>query len=74
MENNRLVIEQQDLITASELCRRLRMSRATLGRLVRAKQIGFYRVGGRLMFDQRILQEFKAASFHPPAESECEAA
>lgn len=68
MENNRLSVEQQDLIPASEFCRRLRLSRATLGRLIRAKQIGFYRVGGRLMFDERILNEFKTATFNPPTE------
>jgi excisionase family DNA binding protein len=74
MENNRISVEQQDLIPAAELCRRLRMSRATLGRLVRAKRIGFYRVGGRLMFDERVLSEFKASAFHPPVEIPREAA
>lgn len=74
MNNNRISVEQQDLIPAAELCSRLRMSRATLGRLVRAKRIGFYRVGGRLMFDERVLSEFKAASFHPPVQHPSEAA
>lgn len=74
MENKRILVEQLDLISAAELCSRLRMSRTTLGRLVRAKRIGFYRVGGRLMFDERVLSEFKAAAFHPPVDSPREAA
>jgi excisionase family DNA binding protein len=74
MNNHKDSVKQQDLIPASEFCRRLQMSRATLGRLVRAKVIGFYRVGGRLMFDEKILNEFKAASFHPPVVSQQEAA
>ena len=73
MENNRISVEKQDLIPAAEFCRRLRMSRATLGRLVRSKRIGFFRVGGRLMFDEQILNEFKEATFHPPTENQREA-
>jgi excisionase family DNA binding protein len=74
MGNDRTPAEQQSLIPAKELCERLQISRRTLGRLVRAKIIGFYRVGGRLMFDEKILDEFKAASFHPPVVHQQEAA
>ena len=74
MGNDRTPAEQQNLIPAKELCERLQISRRTLGRLVRAKVIGFYRVGGRLMFDEKILGEFKAASFHPPVINHQEAA
>ena len=74
MRNDRTPAEQQSLIHAKELCERLQISRRTLGRLVRAKIIGFYRVGGRLMFDEKILDEFKAASFHPPVLNQQKAA
>lgn len=74
MGNDRTPAEQQNLIPAKEFCERLQISRRTLGRLVRAKVIGFYRVGGRLMFDERVLNEFKAAAFHPPVGSSREAA
>lgn len=74
MRNDGMPVEQQNLIPAKELCERLQISRRTLGRLVRAKVIGFYRVGGRLMFDEKILGEFKAASFHPPVVGQQEAA
>jgi excisionase family DNA binding protein len=67
MGNDKTPAEQQNLIPAMEFCERLQISRRTLGRLVRAKVMGFYRVGGRLMFDEKILAEFKEASFHPPA-------
>jgi excisionase family DNA binding protein len=74
MGNDRTQAEQKNLIPAKEFCERLQISRRTLGRLVRAKVIGFYRVGGRLMFDERVLNDFKAATFHPPVESPREAA
>jgi excisionase family DNA binding protein len=74
MRSDGIPAEQKNLIPAKEFCERLQISRRTLGRLVRAKIIGFYRVGGRLMFDERILDEFKAASFHPPVLNQQEAA
>lgn len=74
MGNDRTPAGQQNLIPAKEFCERLQISRRTLGRLVRAKVIGFYRVGGRLMFDERVLNEFKAATFYSPVESPREAA
>jgi excisionase family DNA binding protein len=74
MGNDRTPAAQQNLIPAKEFCERLQISRRTLGRLVRAKVIGFYRVGGQLMFDEKILDEFKAASFHPPVVSQRETA
>ena len=74
MRNDRTPTEQQNLIPAKELCERLGISRRTLGRIVRASGIGFYRVGGRLMFDERIISDFKAATFHAPAVSPIESA
>lgn len=63
---NKATTATQTLIPAKEAARRLCMSRATLGRLVKLNRIGAYRVGGRLMFDEQILNDFIAASFQPP--------
>lgn len=49
------------LITAKEAARRLGVSRATLGRLMRNQRIGFFRVGSRAMFSNAVLEEYKAA-------------
>lgn len=53
----------ESLITAKEAAQRLGVSRATLGRLMRGQRISFYRVGGRAMFSNSVLEEFKAAVF-----------
>ncbi len=55
----------QNLITAKEAAKRLSISRASLSRLVKEYRIGVYRVGGLTMFDERILEEFKASVLQP---------
>jgi excisionase family DNA binding protein len=53
------------LFSAKEAARRLGISRATLSRLIAARKIGVYRTGVKTLFNQRILEEYKAQTFHP---------
>ncbi len=58
---------QQSLITAKETAKRLGISRPTLSRLVRKGRIGVYRVGGRTMFDEDVLDAFKRSVYVEPS-------
>lgn len=53
------------MISAEETAKRLGISRATLSRLVRDNRIGHYRIGQRIMFEQQMLDEFKASVLQP---------
>lgn len=57
--------ESQNLLSAAAAARRLNISRATLSRLVASGQLGAYRVGRRTMFDEQLLNEFKASVLQP---------
>jgi excisionase family DNA binding protein len=57
--------ERYHLISAASAAKRLNISRATLSRLVKSRQLGTYRVGHRTMFDVRIIEEYKSAVLHP---------
>ncbi len=61
--------EKQSLFSAAAAAKKLNISRATLSRLVKLGRLGVYRVGHRTMFDQKILEDFKAASYEPPNDS-----
>jgi excisionase family DNA binding protein len=64
----------ENMLTAEETSKRLRISRALLSRLVRENRIGHYRIGQRTMFTEEILREFTEATFQPPVKEEREAA
>lgn len=54
------------LIHAREVAQRLGISRAKLSRLVNANRIGVYRIGGRTLFDETILEDFKKRVYVEP--------
>jgi excisionase family DNA binding protein len=56
----------ETLISAREAAKRLGISRASLSRLVRARRIGVYRVGGRTMFDESVIDAFKRSIYIGP--------
>ena len=58
-------METKKMYTADKMAKLLRVSRATLSRLVRDNRIGHYRIGQRIMFEQQMLDEFKAAVLQP---------
>jgi excisionase family DNA binding protein len=58
----------KNLLTATEAARRLRISRASLSRLVRNNRIGVYRIGGRTMFDETLIDAFKESVYVEPRE------
>lgn len=57
--------EKQNLLSAAAVAKRLNISRATLSRLVASGQLGVYRVGHKTMFDEQLLNEYKAAILQP---------
>jgi excisionase family DNA binding protein len=61
--------EKVNLISAKDAAHRLNISRGMLSRLVNAGRLGVYRIGDRTLFDEKILEEFKAAVFEPPCRS-----
>lgn len=66
-------MEKQRMYTAEEMAKILRVSRATLSRLVRDNRIAHYRIGQRIMFDENGLRDFIEASFQPPVRVNSEA-
>lgn len=46
------------LLTVNDFCKRARISRATLYRMIRDGQVSYYKVGGRTLFDERHLTDF----------------
>lgn len=67
-------METQNMYTAEETAKKLRISRASLSRLVQAGSIGYYRIGERTMFDEESLKNFREATFQPPVEEQRKAA
>ncbi len=57
--------ENQNLMSAATVAKRLNISRATLSRLVVSGQLGTYRVGRKTMFDEQLLNEYKASVLEP---------
>jgi excisionase family DNA binding protein len=62
----RTMDKEMNLIPAKAAALELNISRATLSRLVKSRRLGAYRIGHKLMFDRKILEQFKAASYEPP--------
>jgi excisionase family DNA binding protein len=60
-------MENHNMLTAEETAKRLRISRSALSRLVCENRIGHFRIGHRVMFDQQMLDEFKASVLQPAA-------
>lgn len=58
--------KERGMISAKEAARRLGISRASLSRLVRDNSIGVYRIGGKTMFDETILDAYKRSVFVQP--------
>ena len=54
------------LMSAKDAAKKLGISTASLSRLVRENRIGVYRVGGRTMFDEEILDAYKRSVFVMP--------
>jgi excisionase family DNA binding protein len=67
-------MEIQKMYTADEMAKILRISRATLSRLVRDNRIAHYRIGQRTMFDEDSLKNFREATFQSPVGGNREAA
>jgi excisionase family DNA binding protein len=61
--------EKVNLISAKDAAHRLNISRGMLSRLVSSGRLGVYRIGDRTLFDEQILEEFKAAVFEPPCDN-----
>jgi excisionase family DNA binding protein len=49
---------QAPLLTIREVCERAQISRVTLHRMMRKGAISFYKIGGRVLFDESQLKEF----------------
>jgi excisionase family DNA binding protein len=49
---------EKPLLTIREVCERAQISRVTLYRLMRKGAISYYKIGGRVLFDESQLQEF----------------
>lgn len=60
--------EKINLLSAKEAAARLGISRPTLSRLIRDNRIGVYRVGTRTLFDEQILDTFRASVYIAPRE------
>jgi excisionase family DNA binding protein len=58
--------EKVNLISAKDAAQRLNISRGMLSRLIKSGRLGVYRIGDRTLFDEKILEEFRAAVFQPP--------
>lgn len=54
------------LISAADAAKRLNISKAMLSRLVSSGRLGVYRIGHRTLFDEQIIDDFKAAAYQPP--------
>lgn len=59
-------MENEKLITARETAKQLGISKPTLSRLVKSKQIGVFRVGQKTMFDKRIIEGYLRGVFVEP--------
>lgn len=46
------------LLTVREVCERAQISRVTLYRMMRKGAISYYKIGGRVLFDESHLKEF----------------
>jgi excisionase family DNA binding protein len=57
-----------ELFSTKEGARRLGISPQSLREMVRRKRIGVFRIGGRLMFNQWVLDMFMASVFEPQME------
>jgi excisionase family DNA binding protein len=57
--------EQGNLISAATAAKRLNVSRTTLSRLVCSGRLAAYRIGHRTLFDQKMLEDFKASVLQP---------
>jgi excisionase family DNA binding protein len=57
-KNARKVVDGQLTYTERSAAKRLGVSYMTLFRMRRAGQIGFFRVGSRVLYDDRCLTEF----------------
>jgi excisionase family DNA binding protein len=53
------------LFSTKEAARRLGISPPTLREMVRQRDIGVFRVGGRLMFNQWVLDLYLASVYEP---------
>lgn len=53
--------EKQNLISAANAAKHLNISRTTLSRLIASGRLAAYRIGHRTLFDQQILDDFKAS-------------
>jgi excisionase family DNA binding protein len=56
---------KMELFPTKEAARRLGITPSTLRDLVRRKVIGVFRVGGRLMFNQWVLDLYMASVYEP---------
>ena len=56
----------EPLISAKDAATKLGISTASLSRLVRENRIGVYRVGGRTMFDDEVLDAYKRSVYVTP--------
>lgn len=57
--------EKENLLSAATAAKILNVSRTTLSRLVASGQLATYRIGHKTLFDQKILDEFKASVLSP---------
>jgi excisionase family DNA binding protein len=49
---------KKHLLNMDEVCERLSISKSTLYRLTSERRIPFYKIGGRVLFSEEILQEW----------------
>lgn len=61
--------KQENLISAKEAVARLGISKPTLCRIMQRGEIGYYRVGTRVLFSDRHITDFLAACEHRPRET-----
>lgn len=57
--------DKMGLFSTKEAARRLGVSPPTLRDMVRQREIGVFRVGGRLMFNQWVLDLYLASVYEP---------
>lgn len=65
MEANKIE-DKMGLFPTKEAARRLGISPPTLREMVRQQEIGVFRVGGKLMFSQWVLDLYLASVYEPP--------
>lgn len=63
--NTETMESKMELFPTKEAARRLGISSPTLRELVRQREIGVLRVGGRLMFNQWILDMYLSRVYEP---------